>query len=135
MKKTYLVSIISRKVRINKGAKALTLARTRAYIEAFARLGDAMERALLFNAQRQLPWELCHWLDLADREEPISGRIAQRLTEILDRRMTEGAPYGWYYGDAPRFNPEGTYVPQYEEECGGHFFYLWVHKGAIPYVC
>ena len=134
MKKTYLVSNITRKVRINKGAEALTLARTRAYINSFAALGDAMERALLFNMQQQLPWELCHWLDLADREEPISGRVAERLTDIIGRRMTEDGPCGWYYGDAPRFKPEGTYTLQYEEESGGHFFYLWVYRGVIPYV-
>ena len=133
MKKTYFVTIISRKVRINKGTEVLTQARTRAHIEAFARLADAMERALIFNAQKQLPWELVHWLDLADREEPISGRIAQRLAEIIGHRMTEDGPYGWYDEDAPRFNPERTYVLQYEEECGGHFFYLWVHRGVIPY--
>ncbi len=134
MKKTYFATIISRKVRINKGTEVLTRARTRAHIKAFAALADAMERALLFNAQKQLPWELCHWLDLADREEPISGRVAERLTEIIGHRMTGDGPCGWYFGDQPRFNPEGTYVLQYEEESGGHFFYLWVHRGVIPYV-
>ena len=119
MKKTYNVAMITRKVRISKGAEALVQARTRAYIKAFAALGDAMERALVFNAQKQLPWELCHWLDLADREEPVSGRVAERLTEIIGRRMTEDGPYGWYDVEAPRFNPERTYVLQYEEECGG----------------
>lgn len=82
MKKTYFVSIISRKVRIDKG----------------------------------------------------TGAIAQRLTEILGRRMTEDGPYEWYFGDAPRFNPEGTYTLQYEDMSGGHFFGLWVYRGVIPYV-
>ena len=85
MKKTYLVSIISRKVRIEEKSARMTL--------DFARAKGAIKADNAFWASPEgirCRQAFSLWRHLADSEMPVSGRVVARLVEILDRAF-EGA--------------------------------------------